>query len=564
MPTLWNKLKRSGKAGRALVAAGVVGAAVAAAIFVNTRGPSLPDDAGAPARVRLMTGEQFENSIAYIFGSDITVGSAFSPLQRSEGLAALSASSVGVTSGQMQDFHRTAASIAAQVTDDGNPDRGIASHRDSLIPCKPERADAPDDACAEQFLSRTGRLLYRRALTQEKLAELVEHAHQAAESLGDFYGGLASVLEGMLVNPMVLMIQDTTEPDPDRPGEQRLDAYALASRLSFLLWNAVPDEELLDAAESGELHTRRGRRAQVERMLASPRLEAGIRAFFDDMFAFDKFDALSKDPQAYPMVTGATLQDAREQTLRTIVDHLLTKDADYRELFTTRDTFISQNLGPIYKIAAVPGWAPYEMPADSGRAGILTHVSFLTLHAHPARSSPTLRGHALREVFLCQKVPPPPPDVDFSLLEDAGDVPTARERLNIHASNPSCAGCHKITDPMGLALEHFDGAGRYRDSENGATIDASGDLDGAAFTTAVELGQAMREHPGLPTCLVQRMYSYATGGAVRPREPMVEALNQRFSRADYRVKSLLHDIAMSDALHRVVEPAGAVLAGTTQ
>ncbi len=565
MRHFWGEFMRAGGGRRKYL---VVGAVCLLAVLSLTallvRSPALPPDAGSVARVRLMTGQQFANSIAYIFGSDITVGSVFAPLQRTDGLLALSTSSVGVTSGQMQDFHRAAASIAAQVTDDGNSDRGIPSHRDSLVPCKPAALDGADDQCAEKFIRGAGRLLFRRPLSEDKVAELVAEANQAATGLDDFYGGLASVLEGMLINPMVLLIEDTTEPDPKRPDARRLDAFALASRLSFLLWNAVPDDPLLKAAESGELHTRKGRQREVRRMLASPRLEDGVRAFFDDMFAFDKFDALSKDPTAYPMVTGATLQDAREQTLRTIVDHLLTKEEDYRDLFTTRDTFISQNLGPVYKVAAVPGWSPYEMPADSGRAGILTHVSFLTLHAHPARSSPTLRGQALRELFLCQKVPPPPPDVDFSAIEDPdASLRTARERLAVHRSNPSCAGCHKITDPMGLALESFDGAGLFRTTENGAPIDTSGDLDGIGFTTAVELGDAMKANPGLPTCLVQRLYSYATGGTVTPREPMIVALSERFAKADYRVKELLYEIAMSEAFSRIIEaPAPAsVLAG---
>jgi hypothetical protein len=198
------------------------------------------------------------------------------------------------------------------------------------------------------------------------------------------------------------------------------------------------------------------------------------------------------------MITGATLQDAREQTLRTVVDHLLRKNADYRDLFTTRSTFISRALGPVYHVGAAPGWAPYELPADSGRAGILTHVSFLALHAHPARSSATLRGKALREVFLCQKVPPPPPNVDFSAVEDPdSSLKTAREKLEVHRSNASCAGCHKIMDPIGLTLENFDGAGQFRASENGAQIDASGDLDGKPFKDAVGLGEAIRNSPAL-------------------------------------------------------------------
>jgi len=536
-----------------LIAGGVAAVAALATVIFLTREPSLPPNAGSPARVRLMTGTQFANSIHYMFGPSIDVGSAFAPLQRVDGLLALNASQVSVTMGQMQDFQRAAVSIASQVMSDGNLDRGVPSHRDALVPCKPAVATQPDDECAATFVRQAGRLLFRRPLSDQKVAELVGNAHEAAASLNDFYGGLQVVLESMLINPQFLLIEDTTEPDPERPGQRRLDGYALASRLSFLLWNSVPDEQLLDAAEKGELYTKSGRKREVERMLASPRLESGVRAFFDDMFGFDHFDSLTKDPQQYPTITGATLQDAREQTLRTVVEHLLHKNADYRDLFTTRSTFISRALGPVYHVGAAPGWTPYELPADSGRAGILTHVSFLTLHAHPARSSATLRGKALREVFLCQKVPPPPPDVDFSAVEDPdSSLKTAREKLEVHRSNPSCAGCHKITDPIGLTLEGFDGAGQFRTTENGATIDTSGDLDGQPFKDAVGLGEALRNSPALPTCLVKQVYSYATGGPVNNRDPMLKVFERDFAESGYRVVDLLREIALSEAFSRIV------------
>src|SRR5690606_32586041 len=144
-----------------------------------------------------------------------------------------------------------------------------------------------------------------------------------------------------------------------------------------------PDDGLLKAAESGALHTAKGRAQQVERMLASVRLETGMRAFFDDMFGFDDFNALSKDASVYPKFTGQAMADAREETIRTVVDHLVAQKRDYRDLYTTRETFISPALAVIYGLTTPPNWTRYEFPADSPRAGILTHISFLAVHAHP-------------------------------------------------------------------------------------------------------------------------------------------------------------------------------------
>jgi len=510
---------------------------------------------GTTARVRRITAEQYHNTIAYLFGQDIEVGNPFAPLRRTDGLIASGAASAGVTTGELQQLQRSASSIAAQVIDKGNIEQKTPSRRDFLIPCKPADTTAADDACAAKFITQTGRLLYRRPLSEARVTELVANARKGATDLKDFYAGLGTVIEGMLIDPKVLLITDVTEADPKQPGKQRLDGYSLASRLSFFLWNASPDDTLLKAAERGDLFDAKKRAKVVDMMLASPRIEDGVRAFFDDMFGFEDFGNLAKDPTIYPMMTGAVIKDAREQTLRTVVDQLITQDKDYRDLFTTRQTFMSPALATVYQVPTKPGWVPYEFPEGSPRVGLLTQISFLALHAHPARSSPTYRGKALRERLLCQKVPPPPANVDFSALENPDPrLRTARERLKAHSENPVCGGCHKITDPMGLVLENFDGAGRFRTSEKGAAIDSSGALDGKQFDSVTGLGQAMHDHPALTSCLVRRLYSYGTGGPLsRADNPAVEALNKSFGEAGYRLPQLLRMIVMSDAFYEVVQ-----------
>ena len=507
-------------------------------------------EGASPLRVRLLTGEQYSNMIASVFGEDVAAAviPPLPPLARTDGLLAGGASAVGVTSDQISQIQQAAAFIGAKVVDD--------VHRDFLIPCRPANELEADDTCAAEFLRETSRLLYRRPVDETRVAELIDLAGNAANEIGDFYTGLALALESMLISPEVLFIVDRAEPDPADPTRERLDSYSIASRLSFFLWNAPPDDQLLLAAERGELQTEAGLRAAVARMLSSSRLENGMRAFFDDMLTFDEFDSLAKDPMIYPMVTGATLADAREQTLRTMIDHLLSKELDYRDLFTTRDTFMSMPLAAVYGVPTSNGWVPYTFDEDSMRAGLLTHVSFLAANSHAVRSSPTLRGRALREVFLCQKVPDPPPNVDFSALEDAGDVATARERLQIHNTNPSCAGCHLITDPMGLSLENFDGAGRFRATENGVELDISGELDGAFYDDVAGLTQAMREHPKLSSCLVNRLYAYGTGGPVTLRydRDLLAALTDRFAAGGHRLPELLRDIALSPAF-TTVRPA---------
>ncbi len=530
------------------ISASAQGAATSATAQQTQAPLEEPQDTGSLSRLRLLTEEQYLNTVRYVFGPDVAPEPHFPPAQRRDGLLALGSSITGVTTAQLELYQKAAVTIANTVVD--------PKYRAFLITCKPRNEKAADKACATQFLKEKGRLLNRRPLAREELDAFVAEANKSADQLKDFYAGIGVALEAMLVSPNVLFVAETTEPDPARPGRERLDAFSLATRLSLFLWNAVPDDNVLKAAESGEIQTPKGRARVVDMMLASRRLDAGVRAFFDDMFGFDDFNSLSKDPATYPQFTGQVAQDAREQTLRTIVDHLVNKRGDYRDLFTTRETFISPALAVLYGEPAPAGWTPYTEAPDSPRAGLLSQVSFLALHSHPTRSSPTLRGKALRETLLCQRVPPPPPNVDFSAVDNP-DSPfaTQRERVAFHLKNPVCAGCHKITDPMGLALENFDSSGRYREEERGTKIDASGTLDGKAFSGATSLGQVLHDYPGLTSCLVQRVYSYGAGGAIRPEDKKtLDYFNARFAEAGYRVPDLLRTIALSNAFSEIVAP----------
>jgi len=533
--------------GSALLLPGMAGVLVA--LLLAGCSPREPDSQGTEPRVRLVTSDQYVNSLRYIFGPGIELRVEFPPFERTDGLLGNSAAVAGISSSQMEQFQGTAASVARQVVDPAN--------REFLVPCRPDAEDAADNTCAAEFLSKTGRLLYRRPLTDAELALFVDSAASGANTLQNFYAGIEIALEAMLLSPDVIFVVDRAEPDPAAPGRLRLDAYSLASRLSYFLWNAAPDSTLLDAAASGELQTEDGRALAVDRMLASPRLVDGMRAFFDDMFHFNEFRTVTKDPSIYPQYQSATAVAAREQTLRTVINHLVTERQDYRDLFTTRSTFMSPDLAILEGMAAPTGWVPYELPPDSQRAGLLTQVSFLSLHAHPGRGSPTLRGKALREMLLCQEVPTPPPNVDFSIVNNPDSrYPTQRDRVLAHIETPSCAGCHKIMDPIGLGLENFDGAGGFRQSENGVQIDASGNLDGVEFENAIGLAHALRDNPALPECLVQRLFDYSVGGPATVDEQhraFMNYVNDAFVADEYRLHELLRTIALSDGFSRIQE-----------
>lgn len=540
------------------ISATIGGCLVATALMLTGCGPSEPVSAAGRPEMRRLTEDQYRNIIADIFGSEVPVSGRFDPLVRTNGLLAIGATNAQITPSGFERFYDLGRSVARFVVNE--PDRDV------LLGCRPADPKAPDDACAAKFVTRVGRLLYRRPLAPDEVQTYVHAASDTTKTRGDFYAGVTEALTGMLTSPKFLFIIDTTEPDPDHSGAVRLTAFAKASRLSFLFWNSAPDDELIRAAEQGDLDGNgRALRRQVDRMMASDKFETGLRAFFSDYLNLASFDTIEKDSAIYPAFSPKAGDDAKEELLRTIIDQVLVQKGDYRDIFTTRKTFLTANLARLYRVPmARPdgGWSSYEFGDDDPRAGILTHVAFTAMNSHEGLSSPTYRGRAIREIFLCQKVPDPPGNVDFSKFKDTKSANrTARDRLTAHRTNPVCAGCHKIMDPIGLSLENFDGAGQYRTTENGAPIDTSGELQGVTYDTPVGLGKAVHDDPMVAKCLVDRMFSYAVG---RVPDKADHDVQQYFLNAfvddHYRVTELMKTIALSDAFYRVAPP---VNKGTT-
>ncbi len=511
-------------------------------------------DEDAPM-MRRLTPQQYQRVMTDLFGPGVEIAGRFEPVQRQGGLLEVGTGSVGLTASGFEQYDAIARGVAAQALD--------AEHRNVLMPCKPAAENAPDAACAKQFFSTIGGQLYRRPLSEDELATQVDIANDSAKNLKSFYKGVELSLAAMLVQPQFLYRSETVVPVKGTPGRFELDAYSKASRLSFFFWDTAPDAQLLAAAKAGKLDNEKGLAQEVDRLIASPRLEQGVRAFFADMLGFDEFDTLAKDATLYPNYTRQVSDDAREQTYRTIVNHLINEKGDYRDLFTTRKTFLTPMLGSMYRVPVAhkfpngypeTTWTAHEYPEGDPRSGILTQMSFVSLHSHPGRTSPTLRGKALREMIMCQRVPDPPGNVNFTVVQDTSNplYKTARERLKAHATEAMCTGCHKITDPIGLALENFDSDGAFRTSENGAKLDTTGVLDRAEFVDAPSLGKAVHDTPAITSCVVNRLTSYALGrGPAKSEGEWVKTLNETFARQGYRVPDLMRTIATSPEFYQV-------------
>jgi len=493
-----------------------------------------------PSQVRRLSEAQYRNTIADLFGPDIKVVGRFEPDMRGNGLLAVGSSAVSVSPSGFDQYEEIARGIAAQVTD--------KEHRAAQVGCEPGPADPKGLACARRFAEKFGLQLFRRPLASAEAAAWAQRAVQSGEALGNYDAGLAAVLAGMLTDPRFLF-------RIDMPGRDRvaIDGYSRAARLSYLLWDTTPDAELLEAARAGRLDSPEGLSAQVDRMIASARFAGGVRAFFTDFLRLDEIETLSKDALIFPAFSSSVANATREQTLRTITDLLIDHDGDYRDLFTTRRFAMTKALGPIYDIPiARDGWYMHEFPQGDPRAGLLTQASLLALHSHPGRTSPTLRGKALREVLLCETIPTPPANVNFAVVQDVNNptLKTTRARLQAHLDDEECASCHRRTDPIGLGLEQFDGAGQFRTRENGETIDIRSQFDKVDFDGAAALGRLLHDDEAASTCLVKSVWRYANGRDAGDADtPSLEALTKHFAGDGHRFPALLRSIATDPAFY---------------
>lgn len=498
--------------------------------------------------LRRITETQYRHTIADVFGPAIKVEARFEPERREEGLLALGSAMLSLTSSGFEQYFSLASSIS---------DQALAQQsRDAIVGCKPADPTQHDEACARQFIAQYGELLFRRPLTSAEVQSRLQSAALGAGQAQDFYAGLKLALTSLLVAPDFLFRIESAEPDPASPKQHRLDAYSKATRLSFLLWDASPDRELLAAARSGALHSQAELEKQIARMIASPKFENGARAFFADMLQLDGFGNLVKDPTIYPKFNQSVAEAAREQMLLRTIDLLVRERGDYRDLFTSRETFLNRSLAAVYDVpyASKAAWMTYDFPQSSERAGILTDIGFLSLHAHPGTSSPTRRGIKVLEIFMCQATPQPPANVDFSKVQDSTKG-TVRGRLLDHMENEGCSGCHKRTDPLGLALEHFDGLGQLRTMENGMPIDVTAELKEATIEGARGVGEYLRNEPKVPACLVRNVYSYGVGEKTYGRDKAyLAAQTQAFIEAGYRFPALVKQIASSPEFFKVVTP----------
>ncbi len=512
----------------------------------STLGP-VPAVSPATPRLRRLTQVQYRNALADLFGDDLVLPVSLEPDVREEGFQSIGASSTSISPRGVEQYEDAAYDVAEQVVD--WPDR-MSMWMDCSID------DGVTAACAEALASTLGRRAWRRSLEPDEVAHVAEIILRIGAEAEDESTGVMFGIAAILMDPRFLYRVELGE--DDGAGGRALTGLERASRLSFMLWNSIPDETLLAAAENGSLATPEGLRTQAERMLEEERAREGVQTFFTELLQLDLLDDLTKDPLVIPQASPEVGPAARAETLAVIESLIFDDDADFRTVLTTRRTFIERRLAAIYGVQAPsvdgPDWT--TLPEAGGRRGILGHASFLMLNAHNSTSSATLRGKFVRERLLCQHMPPPPADVDTSIPEPDASAPTLRDRVQVHLEDPTCAGCHTLMDPIGLGFENFDAIGKWRMTETGATIDPSGELDGVAFADAWEMASALSSHDSFGPCVAKNLYQYTTGLVVADGEGLlVDWLGEAFASDGYRVQSLVM---------RIIESPGFVQVGEIQ
>jgi hypothetical protein len=486
-------------------------------------------------KLRLLTQSEYRASLQALFGNVAT------PLDLPDdfitpGFAALGASVVTVNTTAADKYEIASRAVVAEVF-------GDMARWQTLVGCQPQ--PNLSDACVETFARTFGRRAFRRDLVDVEVQQWVKVGRDAAVLAGNAAQGLSTLTSGFLQSPNFLYRAETNALDPQN-GRLKYDGRSMAVRLAYFLTGGPPSDALLAAGESGQLDTAAGVQAAAAPMLSDQALVGRLTSFFNEYTQTELVMTVEKSPTMFPNFNDALRASMREGTRLFLERVVLAPGADVRTFFDSNQTFADAALAPIYGLTPPgSGFMQFTMPA--GRAGIMGQAGVVAAHSKPDHSSPTARGLFMMRAFFCTTPDPPPPGVNTDLVVDP--TLTTRERLEMHRSDPKCAGCHAMFDPMGMALEHLDSIGRYRDTEDGLAIDATGTLeDGTAFNGAAELGTALRGSAPVTECLLRHFYRAVNGrDDDLYDQPQVDAMVASLSSHGYVFRDLVADFVASDA-----------------
>ena len=425
--------------------------------------------------------------------------------------------------------------------------------RKKIFACRPT-GPAEERPCARTIVTRLGGEAYRRPLTAKEIDAIMPF-YDAGAAKGGFEGGVTTAIEAILSSPHFIFRLER-QPLNVKPGTvYRVNDYDLASRLSFFLWGAPPDKELLALAGRGELGLPATLEKQVRRMLADPKSDALGSRFAGQWLRLQDIEKVHPDPNFFPNFDDNLAALMRRET-EMFFNYLVREDRSVLDLYRADFTFVNERLARHYGFPGIAGneFRRIQYP-DNTRRGVLGQGSVLVQTSYANRTSPVLRGKWVMEVLMGTPPPPPPMDGSVPPLEDTaearnGKILTTRERLEMHRANPTCNSCHRFMDPIGLALDNFDVTAKWRQRENGSPLDTRGDYyDGTPVSTPAELSAVLLKRPTpLVRTFTENLLAYALGRrAEYYDQPTIRAIAKAAETNGYKLSTFIIGVATSDA-----------------
>jgi hypothetical protein len=401
---------------------------------------------------------------------------------------------------------------------------------------------------------------FRRPVSHVEMSRLMRFVETALANGDGAEAGFKLAVTAILVSPHFLFRVEL-DPPAGSDSDHRLSDFELATRLSYFMWSSMPDEELFRLAASRKLVDARTLAGQVRRMLHDPKSRVLAENFAGQWLQTRALAEATRDPTRFPGFDD-DLRRAMQQETELFIDHVVREDRSVLDLLTGEYTFVNDRLARHYGIAGIEGSHFRRVSlSGTGRAGLLTHASVLTVTSGPTRTSPVRRGKWVLENVLGTPPPPPPPGVDGLKDVGTGKPRTLREQLNLHRSRVECASCHARMDPIGFGLENFDAVGGWRDREGDMVVDASGTLpNGQTFRGPNELLTILAEKPtDFTRCFTQKLLNYALGRSLRPADrSSVDRIVRHAARNNYKLSSLVIALVRSDPFLKRRVPGGSI------